>query len=315
MVYELYQGLPSNYEDIVLPKREAMRERTRRDGTYGYYHHWNKSAYDWIGRFLEDSVGKKFDNVYPKVCEKFRKKNDLEFREKFKSRIDPHNMSDIRWHRNDYYLDSDHIIRRYKPIRKAKRRKYVMELDRSEDYYVINKEKLLKYPEIVLYLKSKLGKDIEYIVLSSDKLIEPLGKRVQECIGEALVNLGFDRVTYSDIWHFTRNTKYNRLSASDFIKCCYDSTNKTYYEGSPEYSKHYYENRDAKRKSRREYRKEVEETHEQMLIDSLVREKVNSIVSNIISDPSTPFSLGDINRITSDVKEWVKKNRIKKILN
>lgn len=140
MVYEFYQGLPSNYEDIVLPKREAMRERTRRDGTYGYYDHWNKDAYDWINRFLADSVGKKFDNVYPKVCEKFRKKNDLEFREGFKSRIDPHNMSDIHRHSNDYYLDSDHIIRRYKPIRKAKCRKYVMELDRSDDYYVVDKE-------------------------------------------------------------------------------------------------------------------------------------------------------------------------------
>lgn len=315
MVYEFYQGLPSDYEDIVLPKREAMRERTRRDGTYGYYNHWNKDAYDWISRFLEDSVGKKFDNVYPKVCEKFRKKNDLEFREEFKSRIDPHNMSDIRWHRSDYYLDSDHIIRRYKPIRKAKRRKYVMELDRSEDYYVVNKEKLLKYPEIILYLKSKLGKDIEYIVLSSDKLIEPLGKKVQECIGEAIGNLGLDRIKYPNTWDFIRSTKYNRLSASDFIKCYYDSVNKTYYEGSPEYSKHYYENRDAERKSRRERRKEIEETHEQMLIDSLVGKKVNSIVSNIISNPGIPVSLGDINRITADVKEWVKKNRMKKILN
>lgn len=317
MVYEFYQGLPSNYEDIILPKREAMRERTRRDGTYGYYSHYNKDAYDWISRFLEDSVGKKFDNIYPKVCEKFRKKKDLEFREEFKSRIDPHNMSDIHWHSNDYYLDSDHIIRRYKPIRKAKRRKYVMDLDRSEDYYVVDKEKLLEYPEIILYLKSKLGKDIEYIVLSSDKLTESLGKKVQECIGEAIGDLSLDRVNYPDSWHldFIRNTKYDRLSASDFIKCYYDSVNKTYYEGSPEYSKHYYENRDAERKSRRERKKEIEETHEQMLIDSLIRKKVNSIINKIMSDPSIPVSLGNVNRITADVKEWVKKNRMKKILN
>jgi len=317
MVYEFYQGLPSDYEDIVLPKREAMRERTRRDGTYGYYNHWNKDAYGWINRFLEDSVGKKFDNIYPKVCEKFRKKNDFEFREEFKSRIDPHNMSDIYWRRNDYYLDSDHIIRRYKPIKKDKRRKYVMELDRSDDYYIVDKEKLLEYPEIILYLKSKLGKGIEYIVLSSSKLTESLGKKVQECIGEAIGKLSLDRVNCPDTWHldFIRNAKYDRLSVSDFIKCYYDSVNKTYYEGSPEYSKHYYENRDAERKSRRERRKEIEETHEQMLVDSLVRKKVNSIVSNIISDPGIPFSLGDINRITADVEEWVKKNRMKKILN
>lgn len=311
MIYEFYQGLPSDYEDIVLPKREAMRERTRRDGTYGYYNHWNKSAYDWISRFLEDSVGKKFDNIYPKVCEKFRKKKDLEFRDTFKSRIDPHNMSNIHWQRNDYYLDSNHIIRRYKSIREAKHRKYVMELDRSEDYYIVNKEKLLKYPEIILYLKSKLGKDIEYIVLSSAKLTEPLGKKVQECIGEAIGKLNPDNWDLD----FIRNAKYNRLSTSDFIKCYYDSINKTYYEGSPEYSKHYYENRDAERKSRRERRKEIEETHERMLIDSLVGKKVNSIVNNITSDPGIPISLGDINRITADVKEWVKKNRMKKILN
>lgn len=131
MVNEFYQGLPSNYanyEDVVLPKHESMREKTRRDGVYAYYDHWNKDAYTWIDRFLEDSIGKKFDNVYPKVCERFRKKKDFKFRERFKSRIDPRNMSDIYWHSNDYYLDSNHIIRKYDPIKRSKRRKYVMEL-------------------------------------------------------------------------------------------------------------------------------------------------------------------------------------------
>lgn len=223
MVYEFYQGLPSNYanyEDVVLPKHESMREKPRREGEFEYYDHWNKDAYTWIDRFLEDSIGKKFDNVYPKVCERFRKKKDFEFRKKFKSRIDPRNMSDIYWRINDYYLDSNHIIRRYKPIKKNKR-----------------------------------------------------------------------------------------------IKCCYDSVNKTFYEGSPGYSRHYYENRDAEHKSLRERKKEMEETHEQMLIDSLIRKKVNSIVSNIISNPDLPISLGDINRITADVEKLVKKNRMKKILN
>lgn len=104
MVNEFYQGLPSNYanyEDIVLPKHESMREKTRREGVYDYYDYydrWNKDAYTWIDKFLEDSVGKKFDNVYPKVCERFRKKKDFEFRNKFKSRIDPRNMSNVSWH-------------------------------------------------------------------------------------------------------------------------------------------------------------------------------------------------------------------------
>ena len=129
MVNEFYQGLPSNYanyENIILPKHESMREETRREGIYGYYHHWNKDAYAWIDRFLEDSVGKKFDNVSPKVCERFRKKKDFEFRERFKSRIDSHNMSDIYWHSNDYYLDSNHIIRKYDLIKRSKRRTYVV---------------------------------------------------------------------------------------------------------------------------------------------------------------------------------------------
>lgn len=274
MSYKFYQGLLSNcanYEDIILPKHEPMREKTRREGVYGYYDHWNKDAYTWIDRLLEDSVGKKFDNVYHKVCKRFRKKKDFEFREEFTSRIDPHDMSDIYWHRNDYYLDSDHIIRRYKPIKKDKRRKYVMELDRSEDYYIVNKEKLfLEYPEIVLYLKSKLGKDMDYIIASSDRLSEGLGKKVQECIGEAIGRLSPDYPEvgrYSPIW----NTKYKRLSTFDFIKCYYDSINKTYYEGTPEYSKHYYEKRSAERKQTREHRKEKELIHAQMLKDSLVR--------------------------------------------
>lgn len=181
MVYEFYSHLPTcyeDYEDVDLPKHESMREKTRRDGIYGYHYHWNKDAYTWIDRFLEDSIGKKFDNVYPKVCERFRRRKDFKFREKFKSRIDPRNISDVYRHSNDYYLDSNHIIRKYKPIKNNKRRKYVMELDRSEDYYIVNKKKLfLEYPEIVLYLKAKLGKDIEYIIASSERLSNDLGKR------------------------------------------------------------------------------------------------------------------------------------------
>ena len=279
MVNEFYQGLPSsyaNYEDVVLPKHEPMREKTRREGVYGYYDHWNKDAYTWIDRFLEDSVGKKFDNVYPKVCERFRKKKDFGFREKFKSRIDPRNMSDVCWHSNNYYLDSNHIIRRYKPIKNDKRRKYVMELDRSEDYYIVNKEKLfLEHPEIVLYLKAKLGKDIDYIIASSERLSNDLGKKVQECITEAIGKLctNYPPNLSLDYWYspIIRNKKYKRLSTSDLIKCYYDSINKTYYEGTPEYSKHYYEERSAERKRMREYRKEKELVHAQMLKDSLIR--------------------------------------------
>lgn len=282
MVNEFYQGLPSNYanyEDVVLPKHESMKEKTRREGVYGYYDHWNKDAYTWIDRFLEDSVGKKFDNVYPKVCERFRKKKDFGFRKEFKSKIDPRNMSDVCWYSNNYYLDSNHIIRRYKPIKNDKRRKYVMELDRSEDYYIVNKEKLfLEHPEIVLYLKAKLGKDIDYIIASSERLSNDLGKKVQECITEAIgklctnypPNLPLD-YWYSPIIRNKRYKRYKRLSTSDLIKCYYDSINKTYYEGTPEYSKHYYEERSAERKRMREYRKEEELVHAQMLKDSLIR--------------------------------------------
>lgn len=152
-----------------------------------------------------------------------------------------------------------------------------MELDRSEDYYLVNKEKLfLEHPEIVLYLKAKLGKDIDYIIASSERLSNDLGKKVQECITEAIGKL---YPNYSPNWSLGywnspiigKYKKYIRLSTSDFIKCYYDSVNKTYYEGTPEYSKHYYEERSAERKRIREYRKEKELVHAQMLKDSLIR--------------------------------------------
>ena len=276
MVNEFYQGLSSNYanyEDVILPKHESMREKTRREGVYGYHYHWNKDAYTWIDRFLEDSIGKKFDNVYPKVCERFRRRKDFKFRERFKSRIDPRNMTDLyRRHSNDYYLDSNHIIRKYDPIKRSKRRKYVMELDRSEDYYIVNKEKLfLEHPEIVLYLKAKLGKDIDYIIVSSERLSNDLGKKVQECITEAIGKLYTNRYFDYGYSPIILNRKYKELNTSDFIKCYYDSINKTYYEGTPEYSKHYYEERSAERKRIREDRKEKELVHAQMLKDSLIR--------------------------------------------
>ena len=275
MVYEFYSHLPICYEDykgVCLPKHESMREKTRRERVYGYHYHWNKDAYTWIDRFLEDSIGKKFDNIYPKICERFRKKKDFKFREKFKSRIDPRNISDVYRHSNDYYLDSNYIIRRYAPIKNSKRKKYIVELDRSEDYYIVNKEKLfLEYPEIVLYLKAKLGKDIEYIIVSSERLSNDLGKKIEKYITEAIGKLytnGYFDYGYSSI---ILNRKYKYLSTSDFIKCYYDSTNKTYYKGTPEYSKHYYEERSAERKRMREYRKEKELVRAQMLKDSLIR--------------------------------------------
>lgn len=276
MVNEFYQELPSNYvnyEDVILPKHEPMWEKSRREGIYWDYGRWNKDAYTWIDRFLENSVGKKFDNVYPKVCERFRKKKDIEFRKRFKSKIDPHNMSKVSRYSNSYYLDSARIIRKYKSIKRNKRRRYVVELDKSEDYYIIDKKKLfLEYPKIALYLRGKLGNSTYYIITTSEKLPKGLGKKVQECIAKAIVKFNLD---YSPKYSIIiRNNKYNGLSASDFIKCCYDSINKTYYEGSPEYSKYYYEERAAERKRMREYRKEKELTRAKMIKDSLIRANV-----------------------------------------
>lgn len=279
MIYESYQELPINYvnyEDVILPKHESMRENTRREGVYGYYSHWNKDAYTWIKRFLEGSVGKKFDNVYPKVCERFRKKKDFEFREKFKSRIDPYNMSDIYRHSNNYYLDSNRIIRKYAPINKNKHKGYTIALDMSEEYYVVNKKKLfLEYPEILLELKSELGRDIDCIIASSDKLSSELGKKVQKYIAKALGKLDID-YTFNrpiDHWYYpaVRSRKYEGLDTSDFIKCYCNSTVRVYYKGSPKYSKRYYEERSAERKRTREYRKEKELARAQMLKDSLIR--------------------------------------------
>ena len=273
MVYEFYPHLPTcyeDYEDVCLPSHESIREKARKKRIDRYYDHWNKDAYTWIDRFLEDSVGKKFDSVYSKVCERFRKKKDFEFREMFKSRIDSCNMHKICRHYNRYYLDSDRIIRKYKSIKKNKCRKYVMEIDKSEDYYIIDKKKLfLEYPKIALYLRAKLGNSIYYVITTSEKLPKDLGKKVEECITKAIAEFGLDYISkYSAL---IRNKKYGGLSTTDFIKCYYDSVNKTYYEGSPEYSKHYYEERSAERKRMREYRKEKELIHAKMLRDSLIR--------------------------------------------
>ena len=239
-----------------LPKRESMRAKLRNTNSWDdYYDHYNKEAWTWITKFLEDSVGKNFSDIYSKVCNKFKKDKDFEFRNKFKSRIDPHDMSEYSY--NKYYLDSDNIIRKYKPIKRNKRKKFVFEVENS-NFYIVNKENLAKYPDIIAYLISKLGKESEYNIMSSYRLSKEFGEKVRNTIYEALSQLNNSNKNFTDY-----------LKISDFIKEYCNAV--TYYKGSPEYSKHYYEEKSAKRKRMREYRKEKELVRAQIIKDSLIR--------------------------------------------
>ena len=128
-----------DYEN--LPKHESMRVKMWIDDNY----HWNREAYLWIDRFLESAVGKNFDDIYSKVCERFRKKNNIGFRQVFKSYIDPYSRS--RRH-NDYYLDEDRIIRKYEPIVKNKCKSYTLEINGiTKTYYIGNPIRSKEYYE------------------------------------------------------------------------------------------------------------------------------------------------------------------------
>lgn len=113
---KFYQELSKDYENA--PKHESMRAKINREQPgWGadYYYRGDWEAYNWVNKFLESCVGKQFSEAYSKVCSKFRKSKNIKYRNTFKSYIDSYYMNATH---NDYYLDDNNIIRKYKSCKK-----------------------------------------------------------------------------------------------------------------------------------------------------------------------------------------------------
>ena len=87
-----------DYEN--LPYRESMKKRFVIDPFYRDCH-YDRESYIWISRMIEHSVGKKFDDIYHKVCKKFTRKKDWKYKKWF-----------LNLFKRTYKVDEDGIIRR-----------------------------------------------------------------------------------------------------------------------------------------------------------------------------------------------------------
>jgi uncharacterized protein YifE (UPF0438 family) len=92
--------MDEEYDDM--PMRLSMRKTHGKYYYYNdYYGHYDKKNHTWLHNFLEHSVGKRFNYIYKKICEKFRKAKNFYLRKEFKDEFNAH---------GDYYVDENGII-------------------------------------------------------------------------------------------------------------------------------------------------------------------------------------------------------------
>lgn len=218
-----------NYEN--LPYRESMKKRLVIDPSYRNYH-YDRESYIWISRMIEHSVGKKFDDIYHKVCKKFTKKKDWECKRYF--------LDLFEW---SYKVDEDGIIRRKNVYTKPRRSilipktNYPIIYRIRSDFWGISLpsyiSKFLTYQEnIKLRMRStdpKLGEKVKYLI--------------EDYYGRTLSN--------NDLGRY--------LSIED------PNEYERYYEGSPEYAKYTHEQDSKRRKKAREYAKQLKEYKSNLL--------------------------------------------------
>lgn len=93
-----------------LPYHLSMRKSSKTKRDMYYYH--DGTDYKWLNNFLKYSVGKRFNYMYKKVCEKFKKAKNFNMRDLFSSSIGKSKEdlnSKRRWF--NFYVDDNGIIR------------------------------------------------------------------------------------------------------------------------------------------------------------------------------------------------------------
>lgn len=217
-----------NYEN--LPYRESMKKRLVIDPFYRD-HHYDRESYIWISRMIEHSIGKKFDDIYHKVCKKFIKKKDWECKRYF--------LDLFKW---SYKVDEDGIIRRKNVYTKPRRSILIPKTD---------------YP-IIYRMKGSLGWSLSSYICNflnnydrlrfRNRSTDPkLGEKIK-CLIENYFGKTLDNKTLSYYLNIEDPNEYRR-----------------YYEGSWEYAKYTHEQDSKRRKKAREYAKQLKEYKSNLL--------------------------------------------------
>ena len=233
-----------NYEN--LPYHESMR---RKRDLFDDYYRWDKESYTWIIRMIENSIGKKFNDVYHKVCKKFIKEKYWKAKRYFL------NLFEYR-----YKVDEDGIIRRNHVYVKPRRSVLIP---------------ITEYP-IIYRINRPLGQHLSSYICSflnnydqwrfKTRSTDPrLGEKVK-CLIENYFGRTLDNQILSRYLDIEDPNEYKR-----------------YYEGSPEYTKYTHEQESKRKKKAREYAKELKE-YKSNLLYNVTRERNNTSNNTELSE-------------------------------
>lgn len=268
MVVTFYPHLPNNYkdwEDCSSPTHASIRvtdkrSKTSRRGNKHYYH-YDKESYDYINKLLKASVGKNFDDVYSKICKRFRRKKNLKFRNEFKDSID--SMYNPR-SRKHFYLTEDKVITCYK-LGQRSSNLVKIPISESKPYYIVNLKELFRFPKALDRIKVSFGKIMYNKILDGYKMSESLGARVKNVINISLIE--------------DYNMPYPQCFIRNMIRGVQDVNYKILYRYSKAHIKYMAELRDSRRKKRREFLKQQEIERSELLRKVEYNRKLQAILN------------------------------------
>lgn len=255
---DLDQDLPKQ-----LPIRKHCNKKGRIEHGEKYYDHYDREFFQKLDRFLDNSVGKDFDDTFHDFCQKFPKViGGVNTRSKFLERFKPEYLG---WrYYGQYDVDENNIIVRDGGDKYAPRHKQSVTIpltpesdikeyiEVSDARYIINNEPLSQF------LYEKLGYDDYWSLLNESKLpVNFFSKR---------------GITFNDINNVIGKLPV-RVYADKLFPTIQYGKWSTIIEGTREWDRYQYEKRDQTRKWWREYQEEREEEKSKMLINEESKRK------------------------------------------
>lgn len=275
-----YSHLSNNYEDLednCYPTHQSIRiinknvKRPRRG--IDRWFRFDPMSINLIHIILRASMGKRFNDVYSKVCKRFQKKKNMRLRREFKDSVDFRYKPDGY---NHYYLDEDGIIRRYPPRYPRVSETLKIPTSKSNTYYSVNCSLLRKYPEILDKIKVIFGKKTYYKILESGKVSQSTGDKLRNIIYRYFSNNGTGCV-----YGFMVNDFITRKEDVDYIE---------YTRGTKEFVKYYSEYFQAQKKRDRESKKEREKELSDLLQRIEYKRKMEALKLNEVTRDRLGFA-------------------------